>query len=271
MCPSSRKACSLCPSWGPGSCVGQRWPWSSPREWACWRSRGEVSTNTTWILSPFPFLPALSPTCVSLKRMRMKAVWTCGALPPYLLCGIFDQTALPGPSSSLPRSILLLLLWCAVRPERQWEKLDPCREWPPASVLHRCGSNRRVHPHVRGGSDRRLLLHAGQVGRGSFTSFTEQKPTEINITCAMSHFSPEEQCGHHGHFGAGDSRRRYWHTSDPTLSVVWHTCVCSTYTRPQTWKIPWSCSFPHVTRHVIPSLFEALMALLRVCITQRRV
>lgn len=39
----SREASSLFPSWGRASCVAQRWPLSSQRESAYWRSRGQVS------------------------------------------------------------------------------------------------------------------------------------------------------------------------------------------------------------------------------------
>lgn len=42
-----RKACSSSPSWGPVCCVGQHLPSPSPRGWAYWKSRGEVSKVQT--------------------------------------------------------------------------------------------------------------------------------------------------------------------------------------------------------------------------------
>lgn len=106
-----RKACSLCPSWGPGSCVGQHWPWSSPREWAYWRSRGEVSGVST--NCPHKHKQDLDPDPVSLPPRALAHLRFTEAHADESSLSLwrsasssfmwnFDQTALPGPSSSLP-------------------------------------------------------------------------------------------------------------------------------------------------------------------------
>ena len=106
-----RKACTLCPSWGPGSCVGQHWPWSSPREWAYCRSRGEVSSVSTDF--PHKHEQDLDPDPVSLPPRALAHLRFTEAHADESSLNLwrsvtlsfmwnFDQTALPGPSSSLP-------------------------------------------------------------------------------------------------------------------------------------------------------------------------
>lgn len=79
----------------------------------------------------------------------------------------------------------------------------------------------------------------------------------------VSYFRSSEQCRHHCDFGTCYSRCR-WCTAQHILYIfIDAVVICcpkvhKKNSRPQTWKFPtkhWSCSFPHVTQHVIPSMF----------------
>lgn len=58
-CVIPRKACSWCVSSGLDSCVGQRWPSSSQREWAYWKNHTEVRIHTLYQITQLTTLSSL--------------------------------------------------------------------------------------------------------------------------------------------------------------------------------------------------------------------
>lgn len=160
----SREASSLFPSWGRASCVAQRWPLSSQRESAYWRSPGQVSL-WFWLNaeSQLQRTSPLSYLCVFIVwknrpvnttpwsyQQGMKEADVCTTRPLSVLCGLDHKY----PSSSL---CSLPLCGCsATWPERQWTHRDFCRRRAPSSLLHRVVADVGLHPHVCGGPAWRL-------------------------------------------------------------------------------------------------------------------